>query len=128
MTFVWILAAAVLLFIAATLNSKAMGISRSLRPFVKRSVRIEVWGNAIPDSSRPMFEIDSIAALGAGLLIHVRAAAGGPRMLLKVAQPRTATVRDDRIEIDDAAYVSFAGGRLKRSGDAHIPAVVLTCG
>jgi hypothetical protein len=128
MAFVWILAAAVLLFIAATFNSKATRISRSLRPFVKRSVRIEVWGNAIPDSSGPLFEIDSIAALGAGLLIHVRAASGGPRMLLKVAQPRTATVREDRVEIDDAAYVSFAGGRLKRSVDTRLPAVVLTCG
>jgi hypothetical protein len=129
MAFVWILAAAVLLFIAATFNSKATLVSRSLRPFVKRSVRIEVWGNAIPDSSQPVFEIDSIAAFGAGLLIHVRATSGGPRILLKVAQPRTALVREDRVEIDDAAYVSFAGGRLKRSVDPHVPAVVLyPCG
>ena len=91
-------------------------------------MRIEVWGNAIPDASQPLFEIDSISAVGAGLLIQVRAAAGGPRILLKVAQPHAATVEDARVEIDDAAYVSWAGGRLKRSSDAHVPAVVLRCG
>jgi hypothetical protein len=128
MVFVWILLATILLFIAGTLNSKATRISRSLRPFVKRAVRIEVWGNPIPDPSRPVLEIDSINAFGAGLLIHVRATSGGPRILLKVAQPRAATVHEDRVEIDDAAYVSFAGGRLKRSSDPHVPAVVLTCG
>jgi len=128
MTFAWILVAAVLLFIAGTANSKATRISRSLRPFVKRAVRMEVWGNAIPDSSGRVVEIDSIAAFGAGLLIYVRAASGGPRILLKVAQPHAATVREDRVEIDDAAYVSFAGGRLKRSSDTHVPALVLTCG
>ncbi len=124
--FVWIFAAAALLIIAGTANSKAMRISRPLRPFVKKSVRIEVWGNPIPDSSRPAFEIDSVAAFGAGLLIHVHASSGGPRILLKVAQPRTATVDQDRVEIDDAAYVSWAGGRVKRSVDAHTPAVVFT--
>jgi hypothetical protein len=36
---------------------------------------------------------------------------------------------DDRVEIDDAAYVGFAGGRLEHSVDAHVPAVVLyPCG
>src|ERR1700686_3819854 len=99
MAFMWILAAAALLFVAGTANSKAMRISRSLRPFVKKIVRVEVWGNAIPDSSRPMFEIDSIAAFGAGLLIQMRSTSGGPRILLKIAQPRSATVREDRVEI-----------------------------
>jgi hypothetical protein len=92
---------------------------------VKKAVRIEVWGNPIPDASQPMFEIDSVVAFGAGLLIHVRVAAGGPRILLKVAQPHAAIVLEDRIEIDNAAYVSWAGGRLKRSVDPHVPAVVL---
>ncbi|MDQ6802746.1 MAG: hypothetical protein M3041_18235 [Acidobacteriota bacterium] len=129
MAFAWILAAAVLLFIAATANSKATRISRSLGSMVKTVVRIEVWGNAIPDPSRPMFQIDSIAGVGAGLLIHVRESSGGPRILLKVAQPRAATVLEDRVEITGAAYVSWAGGRLKRSTDAHVPAVVLyPCG
>ena len=72
-----------------------------------------------------MFEIDSVAAFGAGLLIHVRAAAGGPRILLKVAQPHAAIVREDRVEIGNAAYVSWAGGRLKRNVDPHVPALVL---
>ena len=76
-----------------------------------------------------MFEIDSIAGFGAGLLIHFRATSGGARILLKVAQPRSVTVREDRVEIQSAAYVSWAGGRLKRSVDAQVPAVVLyPCG
>ena len=129
MTFAWILAAAALLFVAATANSKAMRISRTLRSFVKKIVRVEVWRNAIPDLSQPMFEIDSIAAFGAGLLIHVRARSGGPRILLKIAQPRSATVLEDRVEIHGAAYVSWAGRRLERSVDPDVPAVVLyPCG
>ena len=125
MAFMWILVAAALLLVVGTANSKAMRISRSLRAFVKKVMRVEVWGNAIPDSSRPTFEIESIAAFGAGLLIHVRATSGGPRILLKVAQPRSVTVLEDRVEIHAAAYVSWAGGRLKRSVDAQVPAVVL---
>ena len=102
-------------FIAGTALSKATRFKKLLRPFVKRNVSVEVWGAPVPDSSRPLFEIDSISAFGAGLLIHLRASNGGPRVLLKVAQPVSASVHDDRIEISDAAYVSFAGTRLRRA-------------
>lgn len=106
-------------FIAGTALSKATRFKKLLRPFVKRNVSIEVWGVPVPDSSRPLFEIDSISALGAGLLIYLRASTGGPRVLLKVAQPVSATAHEDHIEISDARYVSFAGMKLKRAGGSN---------
>jgi hypothetical protein len=112
-------------FIAGTLLSKATQIAQSLRPLVKRTVRVEVWGRPLPDSSQPLFQIDSIRALGAGLLIHLRATSGGPRSLLKVAQPTSMTLNQDHIEISDAAYVSWAGTKLKPAVGTKMPALVL---
>jgi hypothetical protein len=100
--------------IAGTALSKATRFKKLLRPFVKRKVSIEVWGVPIPDLSRPVFEIDSISALGAGLLIHLRTNSGGPRVLLKIAEPVSTTIHEGHIEISDARYVSFAGMKLKR--------------
>lgn len=117
--------ALVCFFIAGTVFSKAYQLAESLRPFVKKTVRVEVWGIPVPDSSQPIFEIDSIKALGAGLLIHLRATSGGPRSLLKVAQPTSATLREGRIEISEATYVSWAGTKLKRAVGTKMPAVAL---
>lgn len=109
-----LLVAFICFFLAATSLSAATGVKELLRPFVKKKVRIEVWGNPIPDASRPELEIDSIAAWGAGLLIHLKQTADGPRVLLKIAQPGAAEIREDGIEIRNAAYVSWGGRKLDR--------------
>ena len=79
----------------------------------------------LPASGEPIFEIDSISAFGAGLLIHLRAASGGPRSLLKIAQPGSARLEGDRLEIGQAAYVSFAGTKLRPAAGKTEPALVL---
>src|SRR5437016_4475068 len=65
-------------FLAGTVFSNATQIAKSLRPWVKKPVEVEVWGMPLPTSSQERFEIDSISAFGAGLLIHLRPASGGP--------------------------------------------------
>ncbi len=109
--------------IAASSFSNAGQLAPSLRPFVKRSVRVEVWGASLPATTAPLFELDSVSAVGAGLLIHLRAISGGPRTLLKVAQPGSARLEGARLEIGEARYVSWAGTKLK----PHVgkPALVL---
>lgn len=106
-------------FIAGTALIKATRFKKLMRPFVKRNVSIEVWGVPVPDSSRPLFEIDSISAFGAGLLIYLRASNDGPRVLLNVAQPVSATAHEDDIKIGDARCVSFAGMKLERVGGSN---------
>jgi hypothetical protein len=117
--------AAVFLLLGGTAFSNATQIARSLRPFVKASVRVEVWSAPLPASSGAVFEIDSVSAFGAGLLIYLRATPGGPRSLLKVAQPGSARLEEDRIEIGEASYVSWAGTKLKPALDSTAPALVL---
>jgi hypothetical protein len=115
----------VFLSLAGTFFSHAAEIARSIRPFVRQSVCVEVWGQPLPESGEGAFKIDSISAFGAGLLIHLRAASSGPRLLLKVAQPRSARVEEDRIEISEAAYVSWAGKKLRPAAGKPMPALVL---
>ncbi|MEO8033953.1 MAG: hypothetical protein ABI837_05930 [Acidobacteriota bacterium] len=122
--FPWLMVAVIGSFIAATVLSNAGGLSRSLRPFLKRSVRVVVWGSPPPGSDVLVFEVDSIAAFGAGLLIHLRQGAAGPRILLKVAQPRFPLITDGRAEIGVARYVSWQGAKFKPAGGQ--PAVVIT--
>jgi|GEM_PF-4001743 len=113
-------------FGAGTLFGSAGRIARSLRPFIGRTVRVEVWGTPLPGSEGNVFEIDSVLAAGVGLLIHLCPASGGPRTLLKVAQPTSARWDADDLEIGGAGYVSWAGRKLKPIDGAHRSAVVLS--
>ena len=113
------------LLIAGTTFSTASQLANSLQGFVKRSARVEVWGVALPPSADATFEIDSIFALGAGLQIYLRSTPGGRPSQLKVAQPKSASVVDGRLEVREAAYVSWAGRNLPRSIDKQTPALTL---
>ena len=113
-------------FGASTLFGTAGRIARSLRPFIGRTVRVEVWGTPLPGSDGNVFEIDSVLAAGVGLLIYLRPASGGPRTLLKVAQPTSARWNADDLEIGAAGYVSWADRKLKPIDAMHRSAVVLS--
>lgn len=115
--------AALFLFLAASIFSRAGGLARSLQPLVRKSVRVEIRG--LPLEGDAIFEVDSIKAVGAGLLIHLRAASGGSRRLLKIAQPRCPKLEEHRFEIGSAAYVSWAGTRRPPAAGTKAPAVVL---
>lgn len=109
-------------FWAGTLAGKAFGIARSLRPLLGQPIRVEVWGAPL-GMGAPAFQIDRISAFGAGLLIHLHAVAGGPGALLKVAQPGAAGFTNEAASIQTAAYVSYAGQRIRPVAGA--PALVL---
>lgn len=100
--------------LAATVLSRAGELARSLAPFVKRSVHVQVWGAPLPSTDGSPLEVDSIRAFGAGLLIHLRPGAGGAKVLLKVAQPGAARLEDDGFAIGEARYVSWGGTKLRR--------------
>lgn len=122
-TFIAVAISAVAFLLAGSVLSNAGQIASSLRPFVRRSVHVAVWGQSLPATDAAAFQVDSIRALGAGLLIHLRPGLGQPHTLLKVAQPSAARPEDDRIEIAKARYVSWGGVKLKPNA-AH-PALSL---
>ena len=120
--------AAVIIALAAfllggTAFSNAGRLATSLAPYVKRSVRVQVWGTFLGAEDGSRFEIESIKAAGAGLLIYLRASPEGKRTLLKVAQPGSARLEESRVEIAEARYVSWGGRRLTLA--VGQPAVVL---
>ena len=108
-----IIAGLACLLVGATALSQAGRIATSFRPFLKQSVRVQVWGAPLPATNGSPFEVDSIRALGAGLLIHLRRDSDGQRTLLKVAQPGPPTFGDGRMEIGAARYVSWGGKRIQ---------------
>jgi hypothetical protein len=116
--------AVIFLFLAATALSRATRIAGSLQSILKRPVGVEIWGAALPDHGDATFEVDSVSAFGAGLLIRLRPPEGS-RKLLKVAQPGPAQLQEGRIEIRDARYVSWAGTKLDRGAGGQQPALVL---
>ena len=73
--------------IAASSFSNAGQLAPSLRPFVKHPVRVEVWGASLPATTAPLFELDSVSAVGEGLLIHLRAISGGPGPCSRLPNP-----------------------------------------
>ena len=86
-------------------------------------MRVEIRGLPLEDGA--VFQVASIKAVGAGLLIHLRAASDGPRRLLKIAQPGSPRLEQGRFEICSAAYVSWAGARRPLVDGTKAPAVVL---
>lgn len=102
------------LFISATALSQAGRISVALRSLEGRTVSIAVWGAPLPGASKGTFRVRSIRGFGAGLLLWLQPASGGPSTLLKVAQPKSVRQDPQRVEIPDAAYVQWAGARVRR--------------
>jgi hypothetical protein len=106
--------ALLLLFPVVTSLSQAGRLAATLQSFRRRAVQAIVWGRPIPRPQAAELRVESIGAVGAGLLIYL-ADAGEPKTLLKVAQPRSWQVGDGRVIIDEAAYVQWAGKRLERA-------------
>ena len=111
----WFLVLAMLLmFPLATSLSQAGRLAVSLQEFRGRSVSAAAWGAPIRAAGDDALRVDSVGAAGAGLLIYLTDSAGRPT-LLKVAQPRSWTLEDDRLVIGQAAYVQWADKKLPRA-------------
>ena len=118
-----VLLGAVALLAVATLLSRANQNRKLLQPLLGRTFRVEVWGASLA-TPQAVFELESAFALGAGLHLTLRPVSGGKASRLKIAQPSAAIAQGDRIEIRQAAYVSWQRARIKRDSPAA-PAVVL---
>jgi hypothetical protein len=110
--------AVVALSILATLLTAALPLSRSLRGFRKRPVRICVWGGPVMEG-----EIDSVRVFGAALHLFLTCP-DQTSVHLKIAQPQDARITEDAVEIVHAAYVQSNGKKLPRAPE--VAAVALT--
>jgi hypothetical protein len=118
-----ILIAVVALFLLATSLTAALPLSRSLRGFRNRPLRISIWGRSVPEAERSSCQIDSVRVLGAGLHLFLKCP-DQSRAHLKIAQPRAPRIGERTVEIGEAAYVQWNGKRLPRAPEAA--AVTLT--
>ena len=122
-TFSLFMVAVFLMLPVATSLSQAGRLAVSLQGMNRRAIDAVVWGAPIRGSSPEGLRVVSVGAVGAGLLIYLMNG-DEAKTLLKVAQPRSWSVDESRVVIDDAAYVQWAGKRLARTGG--FPAVVIT--
>ena len=114
--------AILLLFPVITTLSQAGRLAAALQGLKHRPVNAAVWGAPIRGPETSELRVESVGAMGAGLLIYLTGV-GEAKTLLKVAQPRSWRVEDTRIVIDEAAYVQWAGKRLARA--EGVPAIAI---
>jgi hypothetical protein len=115
--------ALLLMLPVATSLSQAGRLAVSLVGLKRRPVSTVVWGVPIRGPKSAGLRVESVGAVGAGLLIYLTDAEEA-KTLLKVAQPRSWLVEESRVVIEDAAYVQWAGKRLARA--EGVPAVAIT--
>jgi hypothetical protein len=106
--------ALLLLLAVATSLSQAGRLAVSLQGLKGQAINAVVWGTPIRGAEAAGLHVESVGAVGAGLLITLMDA-GQVKTRLKVAQPRSWLVEDGRVVIADAAYVQWAGKRLARA-------------
>jgi hypothetical protein len=111
-----------LLLPIATSLSQAGRLAASLQGLNLRAINAVVWGVPIRGPKAAGLRVESVGAVGAGLLIYLMDAEE-EKTLLKVAQPRSWLVEEGRVVIDEAAYVQWAGKRLARV--EGVPAVAI---
>lgn len=111
-------------FIAGSLLGQAGRLADAISPMKGHRVQVSVWGAGIPGFAAGEFQLDSVAAIGAGLHVFLRSDCG-LRGDLKVAQPGPATVTAGSVEIQNAKYVSWKGQRINPPQDCHSPAVTI---
>ncbi|HEX6095104.1 MAG TPA: hypothetical protein VF432_02180 [Thermoanaerobaculia bacterium] len=105
MTFAVVVLAVLCLFLAATFLSRAGRIASTLGELRGRTVHVRVWGTPLGT-----FRVQSVFAVGAGL--HFVLDSGGTATHLKVAQPGPALREEQRLVIQDARYMQWAGRRM----------------
>jgi hypothetical protein len=111
-------------FLAASALSTAARIAGQLPLLVGKPVRVEVWGQPLhPDTT---LHVDSVRVLGAGLHIYLKSPVDESPHDLKIAQPRSPKIDDTHLEIGEAAYISWAGIKLKRDPAGQRPALLVS--
>lgn len=86
-------------FIASSLLSQGRLVG-AISPMKGHRVQVLVWGAGIPGFAAE-FQLESVAAMGAGLHVYLRPESG-PRGDLKIAQPESANVTAHSVKIHRA--------------------------
>lgn len=115
-----------LLFVVALgILGKSGQFARALKPFVKKPVRLEIWGEPLPGTEGGILQIDSVAPLGLGIWIYLRPLSGGKKLKLKIAQPTTLAIGSSGAEITFAGYVQWDSRRIKDLNNRRAPGTVV---
>jgi hypothetical protein len=112
--FFFLVPAIVGLLLLATSFSEAGRLTETLQAFLRQTADVRVWGAPLPVPSGATITITSVKALGAGLHVFLQVGPSGSSNHLKVAQPSRVQVLPQRLAIESAAYVQWAGKRLPR--------------
>jgi len=113
------------LFFLATSFGQPARLTESLRAFVGRRASVRVWGEPLSPGRDGVFEVASVKALGAGLHLYLRGKSPAAPTHLKVAQPRDVAIAPTEVVIGKAAYVQWAGRKLKPAPGAKALVIVL---
>lgn len=108
------------LIAAVSILGRSGQLAASLEPLEGRTVGVEVRGEAVPGT----FLVEGFQALGAGLWVRLRPAAGGHPLRLKIAQPLHLRITEEAWEVTFAGYVQWAHHRLPGAGGGRGPGAV----
>ena len=113
--FAFVVVAIAALLGLGTTFSRAGHLTSSLKHFEHQAVRVRVWGAPLPVEDDETLTVTSVWALGAGLHISLRVGPGESAADLKIAQPGDAVIGPERVLVQAASYVQWAGKRLSRA-------------
>jgi hypothetical protein len=111
----FVVVAVVALLGLATTFGRAGQLTSSLKSFEQQVVRVRVWGASLPVDDGATVTVASVWALGAGLHLSLRVGPGGSARDLKIAQPGGMVMGPERVLVQEASYVQWAGKRLPRA-------------
>ena len=103
-----------LFFLATSLATSRLPLTRALGGFQNQVVEVRLWGAPPPDTSGLTLILTSVNVISAGIHLFF-AAPDGSTVHLKVAQPREATLATDRVTIGAARYVQWNARKLTPS-------------
>lgn len=113
-----------LLFLATSLATSRLPLTRALSAFRNQAVEVRLWGAQAPDTLGTTLVLTSVNVIGVGIHLFF-AASDGFTIHLKVAQPRDATFAPDHVIIRAARYVQWNATKLPPSGTVAAVSIAL---
>ena len=119
----FIVAAMAVFFLATSLATSRMPLTRTLRGFEGQAVDVLLWGGPPPNLLGQPLILESVNVISVG--VHVFFTSPSGQLLhLKVAQPGRPTLLPGRVTIPSARYVQWNAMKLKTVVD--VPAVSIS--
>ena len=121
----FVLAPLPLLFLATSLATSRLPLTRTLGRLRNHDEEVRLWGAPPPSTPGTTLVLSSVNVISFGIHLFFTAS-DGLAMHLKVAQPRDATLALDHVTIAAARYVQWNATKLKPSD--NFPAVWIALG